>query len=340
MAIVCLLSTTGCGTANDTRAQATDAAASAGTSTGSVQDTVPDAMARYDAILADDPNNVSALGGRGRLHWTLGRLEAARRDFSTLLEVDPSHVVALRDRARLLGEMGLARDALRDWAQLAELLPSEPEPRLGSGTALMQLGKPQEALEQFSIAMRLSPGVESVELNVAAAQYRLGDFQGARATYLTVLARNPRSAAAINGTGLLAQFVDGNEALAEQNYRQALAIDPNLEEAWFNIAFLEAGRGLQAQAIEDFGKAIRLDSSYVDARLNRGLLYIKENRPQDAIPDMEWITRRSPGNARAWLLQGWARCLAKQSMQGCLDLSRAKDLGQQDADQLIAKFCR
>lgn len=316
----------------------TEKAASAGNSVGT--DTVPDALQRYEQILRTDPNNVSALGRRGRLLWSLGRLKEARRDFSIILEIDPSNVAALNDRARLLTELGLDNEAFRDWGQLITLQPRDVMVRSGLGNTLLRMGRTQDALDQFEIAMHLDPNREDLQLNAAAAQYQLGNYAAAREVYQQILAVNPQSADALNGMGLLLQFVDNDPQAAEQNYRLALAINPNLAGAWFNIAFLEAGRGLNLKAIEDFGNAIRLDSTYLDARLNRGLLYINMRQPADAVADLEWVTRWQPKHGRAWLLLGWARCLSRNDIQGCIDLARAKELGQADAERLIKEHCR
>ncbi|MFN8395114.1 MAG: tetratricopeptide repeat protein [Bacteroidia bacterium] len=339
LAITCCLLWVGCGGKADSKSHA-DAQGSSLPPTTSSLDTVPDALQRYAQILRSDPNNIPALGKRGRLLWSLGRLQEARRDFTVILEIDPSNIAALNDRARLLTEMGQDREALYDWEDLLLIQPLDPMVRSGLGNVFLRMGRTREALEQFKYAIQIAPGREDLLLNAAAAEYQLGNFEGARLAYQEILAMNPQSAEALNGIGLITQFVDSDETLAEQNYRQALALDPNLAGAWFNIAFLEAGRGLNMKAIEDFGNAIRLDSTYIDARLNRGLLYINDRQPERAVPDLEWITRRRPDHGHAWLLLGWAHCLSHDGIKGCLELSKAKELKQAGAEKLMAEHCK
>lgn len=335
-----LLVSCGCGGEAGAPKNPMEAGNSSNTVNAGAKDTVPDALMRYGEILRADPNNVSALGNRGRLLWSLGRLQEARRDFSIILEIDPSNISALNDRARLLTELGMNKEAFRDWGQLITLQPRDVMVRSGLGNTLLRMGRIRDALDQFEIAMQLDPSREDLQLNAAAAQYQLGNYAAAREVYQQILDVNPQSADALNGMGLILQFVDNDPQAAEQHYRLALAINPNSAGAWFNIAFLEAGRGLNMKAIEDFGNAIRLDSTYLDARLNRGLLYINVRQPSDAVADLEWVTQRQPNHGRAWLLLGWARCLSRDDMQGCIDLAHAKQLGQADANALIQQHCK
>ncbi len=195
------------------------------------------------------------------------------------------------------------------------------------------------AIADFDAAFRLRRNWEKPILNRASAWYYLGDAKAATADYEFVLQLNPNNSEATNGLGLVRQHLMGDLGKAEEYYQKALFQNPNNAGAWFNMAFIEAGRGEKVKAVEDFGQAIRLDTNYVEAHINRGILEMQMQRQKEAVLDFQFAAKRRPNDGRMFMLLGWAQCEVSPSMQGCLTLARAKELGEKGAEELIQKFC-
>jgi tetratricopeptide (TPR) repeat protein len=301
---------------------------------------VEGAIQAYTEYLKTDPLNVPALGNRASLFAAQGKDTLALQDYSMILDIDPSHETALHKRAELHVQMGHDLQALTDYDQLIARFPHEAALFNARGAIQMGLGKHRAAFYDFNTALEKRAGWEEALLNRAAAAYALGEFDRAQSDYETVLAMRPTHAAAHNGLGLIQQFVYKNKVAAEVQYRKALQFDPNHAEAWYNIAFLEAERGQTLKAIDDFGTAIRLDSSYTDAWLNRGMLYMNARTFDAALVDFEMATKQRPGDSYALLLRGWARCENGARTQGCLDLAAAIENHEIQAKNLIQRYCK
>ena len=84
-----------------------------------------------------------------------------------------------------------------------------------------------------------------------------------------------------------------------------LALDPDNPFAWFNRGFVNSRMGNYRASIDDFAQAIKLREDFAEACYNRGLMNI----------------------------------ILSENRQGCLDLSRAGELGITDAYKVMKRYC-
>jgi tetratricopeptide (TPR) repeat protein len=84
-----------------------------------------------------------------------------------------------------------------------------------------------------------------------------------------------------------------------------LTRDPGFPFAWYNRGFVNSRMGKYKLAIDDFSQAIALQGDFAEAFYNRGLMSI----------------------------------LLQDNHQGCLDLSRAGELGVKDAYRVMKRYC-
>jgi len=94
-------------------------------------------------------------------------------------------------------------------------------------------------------------------LRAAAGLERVGRGPEAAAAYSTILVRWPGSFAALMGLGNV-WFADGDMAGAELAYRQAIDASPERAEAWNNLAYVLAAKGLRKDAVAAANEAVRL----------------------------------------------------------------------------------
>jgi tetratricopeptide (TPR) repeat protein len=304
------------------------------------QQNISGAIERYSQVLKADPINIAALGNRAYLRASTGNLEAALQDYNVLLEVDPSNFAGLLRRADLLSKMRRDSAALQDYSLLLSHRPDDAELLNARGEVQMRVGSWKEAIADFDAAFKLRRNWEKPLLNRAAAWYSLGDDKSASADYNRVLQINPQNSEATNGLGLIQQHYLGELEKAEELYQKAILQNPKNAGAWFNLAFLEAGRGQSIKAVADFGEAIRLDSTYVDAYTNRGILQMQLNKSTEAMADFEFSAAAHPQDGRCVMLLGWAQCESNQTMEGCITLARASALGEKSTVDLIKKYCK
>lgn len=94
-------------------------------------------------------------------------------------------------------------------------------------------------------------------LRAAAGLERAGRRPEAAMAYSTILVRWPGSFDALMGLGNV-RFADGDVAGAEGAFRQAIEADPQRAEAWNNLAYVLAAKGLREDARAAAREAVRL----------------------------------------------------------------------------------
>lgn len=109
------------------------------------------------------------------------------------------------------------------------------------GDALTSLGRIDEAKSSYDAALQSEPG--STRARLGLGRLRLAtDPAGAETLFLQVLQRDPRNALGFSDLGI-ARDLQGHHAEAQQAYRQALGINPELSAAQVNLALSMAMSG-------------------------------------------------------------------------------------------------
>jgi tetratricopeptide (TPR) repeat protein len=92
-------------------------------------------------------------------------------------------------------------------------------------------------------------------------------------------------------------------------------------------------------AIDDYNRAVELNPDFIYARFNRA--YVKSLREnfQEAIEEYSYCLEKDEDFAQAYYNRGLLYIYMEDPSKGCVDLSKAGELGIQSAYQVIYKFC-
>jgi tetratricopeptide (TPR) repeat protein len=146
---------------------------------------------------------------------------------------------------------------------------------------------------------------------------------------------------------IILEFTEsGNDKFNLEDYSGAIADYSIAIKLNPNNAVLHCNRGLAkyhlenySGAIADYNKAIELDPNYSTAYLNRGVVKNKLQDYRGAIADYSKAIELDPKSSATYYNRG----LVKHKMQdlngACLDWSKAGELGDEDAYDLIKKYC-
>jgi Flp pilus assembly protein TadD len=129
-----------------------------------------------------------------------------------------------------------------------EILPQLRRSRLTANIEI--IGKSDEEISSLAKSDPKSLTIE--ELLYAASLAKTPDQKGA--IYQNVIKFYPNDARGYNDLGVI-EYVKGNIANAEANFKKALQISGNLPEANLNLGFVALTKGDKAKAEEYFGKA-------------------------------------------------------------------------------------
>jgi Flp pilus assembly protein TadD len=142
---------------------------------------------------------------------------------------------------------GSAEIALQVTGNILAKSPNNTQALVIQGEALTELGRLPEAEASFNAA--LADNRRSIRALVGLGRVKLAsDPRAAEALFLEALQREPRNAVAFNDLGI-ARDLQGRHADAQSAYRQALAVDSEMNGAQVNLALSMAMSGQSGDAI-------------------------------------------------------------------------------------------
>jgi tetratricopeptide (TPR) repeat protein len=188
---------------------------------------------------------------------------------------------------------------------------SDPEQALSSGSEYnfraldkVKAGDLQGALNDFDKAIELKPTAQ-IYFNRAYTKSLLEDYRGA--------------------------IEDYNKTI-EQEYR--------LAQALFERGYCKQQLEMNDEAIDDYSKAIKTDKNSFNAYNNRGVIYIIKKDYKAALKDLDQAIRIKPDFVSAYVSRGFARYESKNTKGACADWQKAKELGFEQADQILLEHCK
>ena len=177
------------------------------------------------------------------------RLDVAERLLKPHLKEDPFDAAAIRMLAELAARIGRWKDAENLLRRAVELAPGWIPAKANLALVIGRMGRPAEALELLDEIFAAEPEDLGHRNLKAATLGRLGDFEGAIELYEGVLVQAPKQPRVWLSYGHMLKTV-GKQREGIEAYRKAIAIKPQLGEAWWSLANL---------------KTVKFDSSDIDA---------------------------------------------------------------------------
>lgn len=126
---------------------------------------------------------------------------------------------------------------------------------------------------------------------------------------------------------------------AMKDFNTAIEKNEKYAEAYFARGLIKYRLQDYYGAISDFTSTIKLDADNLKAYFKRGQAKQQLEAYQDAINDCTKILQIKPNNVDAYFLRGILRLEFGQLQEGCLDLSKAGELGDLKAYDVIRDRC-
>jgi len=250
----------------------------------------------------------------GNIHLRQNRLNEARENFVDAIKID-ANCAACR--------YGLGQAALsaRDYKQAADYLeralkeaPQANRIHYALAMAYRGLGEIEKARthleQQGPVGVRVSdPLIDGLRRLIKGDRLHLiqgrkafdaGRFSEAADEFREAVAANPNSIPArVNLGAALAQMEDG--AGAVEQYQQALKIDPANATAHYNLGFLLAKQNHHEQAIIHFQAVLALNPTDAESRFGLAQELEKSSRVDEASTEYSRVVQSDPTNEDATL---------------------------------------
>ncbi len=212
-----------------------------------------------------------------------------------------SNLIALTNRPELVNDSIAARE-IPEQSHLIDSIPN-PESYYKRGVSYAFQKKYDLAFRDFTSSINLDSNAVLVYFSRAYTRYLL--------IQLILLQKEDPVQITIDGKSPVSQNPGKTERL-EHTYESVL---------------------------HDLDKAIALDTTFSFAHYNRGFVNCKMGNYNEAVRDFTNAIQDKPDFAEAYFCRGLIYILLEDPSKGCLDLSRAGELGILDSYKVMKRYC-
>ncbi|MEH2057463.1 MAG: tetratricopeptide repeat protein [Nostoc sp.] len=227
----------------------------------------------YIQVLEKQPNQPEALYSLGMLAQQMGQPETAEQWLSVASEVQPDSVKTWFS----LGNLRLVQEqfsqAEKAYRQALVLRPDSLPIYNNLGYALQQQGLFDEAINYYEKALELKPDFIEAEASLGNTLHAQGKLSGEQQLHYAQL-NNKLGVARKKALDL---------KTAVTYYKQAIALQPDLLEAYYNLALALQEQGEFEEAIASHQKVLELNANYGEFYFNVGKIYQQQNQFQKAV---------------------------------------------------------
>lgn len=225
----------------------------------------------YERATTLDPTNFDAHYYLGLMRQLVGKVQEAIQAYLQALAINPDSAEANRDLAAAYLQVGQTSEALPYAIRATQLNPEQQAAWCNLAATYSLLGQYEKAVDAYRQAAELGDLADPVMLGLADAHLRLDNHQRA-INVLRQLLRRKESNVAYERLGYaLFKMRDFDAAL--DNYRRALALDPNDTAALNGV-----GASLMTQYIQ--GGRERISQRDEAVRSWRRSLQIRPDQPR------------------------------------------------------------
>lgn len=251
-------------------------------------------------VVADQPNAMLLLAAS---HSARGEVEAAATVLGRLVQTQPRAAVAHLELGRALARLGRSAQALAALKRSVELKPDLPGAWLELGDLHSANGDSESADNAYSAHVRYSTGNPALlSAGVALCEERLPE---AEALLRQHLMKSPTDVAAIR---MLAQVAIklGRHDDAAHLLERCIELAPSFWEARQNYALVLQRDNKPAEAIVQLDLLLAREPNHPGCRILKAASLCRVGEYETAITLYEQLLERLPGNAKLWLSFGHA----------------------------------
>lgn len=251
------------------------------------------------------------------------------------ITIDPKNIEQMlldiskdRKRTKELEEIKLQLAyATKELEQIKEAIGGAPNQRDDSGL----IDKYESQIKTLTSADYFLNGKE---------RFNNRKFDAAIEAFTKSIELEPTHNQAYGGRGF-AKYALGNYHAAILDLNIAIETYPEFADAYYSLRGLAKGSlGDLRGSIDDFTKAFSIDPNFAEAVSNRAVSKRNMNDYQGALEDYDLALKIDPTYSRAYFKRGLLKIMQlKEKEDGCLDLSKAGELGESLAYEAIRDLC-
>jgi tetratricopeptide (TPR) repeat protein len=259
-----------------------------------------EALAATRRAVGLDPDHAEAHNNLGILLFDRGGLDSAAASFRKAIELRPAYAEAMTNHALVLAERGRFREALEEFATALGHDSGLAAAHFGRGRVLAATDEVAAAIPSFRKTTELDPlHVEAWE-SLGRSLGTAGRLAEAAEAVRRGIEANPRAARLHHLAGAIAAGVERFDDAA-RHFGTAVALEPEMEQPWIDLAQVHLARGEVEAALEVFGRALAVHEGSDQLQHRMAVALLGSGRIEEGVRRLEMAVRLDPGNAAATL---------------------------------------
>jgi tetratricopeptide (TPR) repeat protein len=214
-----------------------------------------EALPILSEVLARDPQNAFAIVVTGSAQMGMGRYREGIASFRRYLELVPTSAYAHQWIAVCYLRLGDREAAQREAEATLVVDPRFTDARVLKAGVLAARGAYDPAISELRQAVTTDPAKPAIRLDLARVLAEAGRAPEARAEYNAILNIQADYAPALTGLGAL-EASGGDLEAAARHLRRALEIQPDQDEARFDLAQLLDRQGRRDEAVAEYRRLV------------------------------------------------------------------------------------
>ena len=199
----------------------------------------PDAIRSLSQAVRLQQDNASALNSLGWAYYKAGNLTKSAEMYQRAIQSAPTLQSAHANLGVVLDKLGKREQAIGSWQQALKLKTDDHATRGQLANAYLEEEQYAKSIAQYRILVKANPKDAGSYTNLGVALERNGSSSDeAMSAYKSAIQADPKFYVAYNNLGALYER-RGKKALAIENYRKALVINPAFPAAKKNLARLK-----------------------------------------------------------------------------------------------------
>lgn len=241
--------------------------------TKSGNDTIPkgDTLSRLNAMIGKDPGNLDLYVSRSKVLMDQKSYAAALADMDHVIGIDSSksqYLLAAADINFFTGRVKRTQQLLE---RAVEVNPKDVDCKLRLAQLYHYLTKYDDELRLIDDALRLDIHNAQAYFMKGMMFKEKGDTARAISSMQTAVEQDPDHYNAYIQLGLL--NAAQHNPIAESYYLNAISINPNSEEAIYNLAMYYQDMQIWNRAIETYTTLLKINPHHFDAHFNLGIIH-------------------------------------------------------------------
>ncbi|PWJ58959.1 Tfp pilus assembly protein PilF [Dyadobacter jejuensis] len=298
-----------------------------------------EALKWYDEAIAKNEDFSDAYLNKGIVLTKLHRTELAYECLTTALAKDPTLLQAHMARAEVALLLGKIQIAQEDLSSIKTAYQDSSHYYLVSGNLLTQQGQPGQALTAYDRAIQLASDHVEAYVNRGYLYYHENNLKLAEQDFLQALKINPTQTEALNNLGLIATQ-NQQYPLAQGYFDRALQLKPNDAYSLNNLGYVLLQLNENEQALKNIQKSITILPTNGYAHRNLGLYYAQQSDWAKAITAFQKAIEIADPVDGLYAAAGMAYFKSGQAATACKLWTQGQLLKDSTAIQYLQAHCK